>query len=287
MPCKFNWGIRPSRNRSVVRIRFGVDNTLWYASNPFLDTHCQGFQMSKPALYAIAAISIALGLQASPAPAHYLWIAVDQQTGEHGTANIFFEEGPAAGDGKYLDPFVERGTTWFRAGDSAKPRALKTTETSESGKRWLSAALPELSPRSIESYGLWGVYRYGETDVLLHYYARYVDVRNHDDLHELARAEQLALDIVPHTAPDGAIELRVLWNGKPAASRKIFVRGPNRFQQTLTTDDKGTASFQAEHKGQYLIRTNVDESDRSGVFEGKDYQLVRHHATLNLRLPVD
>jgi hypothetical protein len=35
------------------------------------------------------------------ASAHYLWVVIDRQSGENGTANIYFEEGTAAGDGHY------------------------------------------------------------------------------------------------------------------------------------------------------------------------------------------
>ena len=145
--------------------------------------------------------------------------------------HVYFEESPRAGDGFYLDPFIERGTTWIRTMEAAKPAKLPVAETKpEPKKRWLSCELPAGGPRSVDSYGKWGVYRYGQTDVLLHYYARYIDVSDHDDLHELSRAAQMALDIVPHDT-DGGMELTVLWQGKPAAGRDVDVRGPQGLAQ--------------------------------------------------------
>lgn len=106
----------------------------------------------------------------SQVSAHYLWVTISTKSGEHGTTNIYFEGG--AGDGQYLDPFVEHGKTWIRTVAKSKPVLLKTSDTKENGKRWLSASLTATAPRSVDSCGKWGVYKYGDTDVLLHYYAR-------------------------------------------------------------------------------------------------------------------
>jgi len=231
-------------------------------------------------------IAICIGVVSSTASAHYLWVTIDKNAGTHGTTNIYFEGGPGPGDGHYLDPFVECGKTWIRTVDAIKPVEIKTKDVMESEKRWLSAELPESAPRSIDSYGKWGVYRYGETDVLLHYYARHLDVESHDDLHELGRAEQMALDIVPHET-SGVMELTVLWQGKPAANRTVSVRGPKGMKENLKTDEKGMAQFKIGEKGQYILKTNVEEKDNKGTFEGKDHDMVRHHATMILTLPLD
>lgn len=227
---------------------------------------------------------VVLSLFTSQASAHYLWVTINAGLGAHGTAQLYFEGGPSPGDGQHLDPFVQRGKTWIRTVEQTRPTPLRTADTKDGKKRWLSASLQSTAPRSIESYGKWGVYKYGETDVLLHYYARHLDVNDHDDLHELARAEQLALDMVPHD--DGSkMELKVLWNGKPAAGRPIAVRGPQGFSETLKTDADGVAHFTKKGDGSYTFRTSVEEK-KSGTFEGKDYQRVRHHMTLILKLPL-
>ena len=220
----------------------------------------------------------------SAASAHYLWVSVDAKSGEHGTTNVYFEEGPAAGDGQYLDPFVNDGKTWIRTVTRLEPELLPVKETTAPKKRWLSAPLPQGSPRSIDSYGKWGVYTYGKTEVLLHYYARMLDVETHDDLHELARAEQMNLDIVAHDRGN-EVELTVLWHGKPAAKRPVYVRGPKSLRETLTTDDSGKVRIQAEAAGQYLFRTSVEE-DKQGKEGEKPYDLIRHNGTLAITLPL-
>lgn len=227
---------------------------------------------------------LVVSLSITAAKAHYLWVVIDAKSGDHGAANIYFEEGPAPGDGEYLDPVVERGTTWIRTVDKIKPAVVKTVEKKESGKRWLSAPLMTSVSRSVDSYVQWGVYRYGKTDVLLHYYARSLDVRDHDDLHTLARAEQMDLDLVLHEH-DGSVEVKVVWKGKPVTNRRIQVVGPKRFKASLTTDEKGTASFKPTGKGTYRLKTSVEE-DRGGTADGKEYQKIRHTATMLIALPL-
>ena len=218
------------------------------------------------------------------ASAHYLWVTVDRKTGEHGTTNIYFEEGLAAGDGQFLDPFVKEGKTWIRTVKHLEPQLLPTKEATAPNKRWLSAPLTQTAPRSIDSYGKFGVYTYGKTEVLLHYYARVIDVETHDDLHELRAAEQMKLDIVPHDHGD-ELELTVFWQGKPAANRPVFIRGPQNLRQNLNTDEDGELHLRIEAPGQYMFRTNVEE-DKQGTDGDRPYDLIRHNGTLVIMLPL-
>jgi hypothetical protein len=220
----------------------------------------------------------------SGASAHYLWVTIDKKAGDNGTTNVYFEGGPSAGDGQYLDPFVKAGKTWIRTVEHLKPKLLKIKEVTNPKQRWLSAALPRGGPRSIDSYGKWGVYRYGQTDVLLHYYARMLDVDTHEDLHELARAEQMKLDIVPHDHEE-EMELTILWKGKAVANRTVYIRGPKRFQKNLKTNKMGVVEFKPEGPGRYTFRTSVEEN-KSGKEGDKEYSLIRHNGTLIMTLPL-
>ena len=221
----------------------------------------------------------------SQASAHYLWVVIDKTPGD-AAANIYFEESPAAGDGHYLEPFVKSGKTWIRTVENVKPQLLAAQEIHEKPKkkRWLVVALPHTAPRSVDSYGKFGVYRYGKTDVLLHYYARNLDVQTHEDLHELARAKQMELDIVPHDEGD-ELSLSVFWRGAPAAKRLVYVRGPKGFRQNVKTDDRGKLRIKIKTPGKYLFRTYVEEN-KAGQDGGKDYSAIRHHATMAISLPL-
>lgn len=241
--------------------------------------------MSRSITTTLAAFPIAVTCLQSSAWAHYLWIAVDKKDGKHGTAHIYFEEGPQPGDGKYLDPFVKGGTVWFRTVEKPKPIVVKTSVTVKPGKRWLSTKLPASGPRSIDIYGKFGVYRYGKTDVLLHYYSRYIAATSHDELHELERAKQMSLEICPHEA-DGEMEIKVRWKGKRVADRPVYIRGPKGFRKNIKTNAEGVASFKPAADGQYTFRTSVEEKDKSGSDGGKEYSMIRHNGTLVMTLPL-
>jgi hypothetical protein len=233
----------------------------------------------------LPAVVLALAGASSLASAHYLWVAIDGKAGEKGTANIYFEEAPSPGDGKYLDPIQQTNRTWVRTVEVPKPQVLPTMETRGPKQRWLSARLAQAAPRSIDSYAKYGVYRHGKTDVLLHYYARNLDVQTHEDLHELARAAHLDLDMVPHDEGD-EMDLTVLWKGKLAPGRTVYIRGPKGFQENLKTNDRGKVRFSIKTSGSYTFRTSVEEQTPGRDGE-KDYSLIRHNATMVISLPLE
>ena len=151
-------------------------------------------------------------------------------------------------------------------------------------KRWVSVGLPSAAPRSIDSYWLFGVYQYGKRSVLLHYYARHLDVDSHEDLHELGRAEQMALDIVPHDSGNN-IELKVIWNGDPVPESLVHIRGPKGFKKNIKTNKRGIIRFTIDTAGEYGFRSSVEEQ-KAGRHGGEDYEAIRHNATLIMALPL-
>ena len=221
----------------------------------------------------------------STASAHYLWLNLDKKSGENGTANLFFEGGAGPGDGKYLDPFIERGTTWVRTIKNKKAVKLEMSVVKKPGKRWLATELKVDGPRCIDSFGKWGVYTYGKTEVLLHYYAKHLDAKTTADMNALARAEQLDLDVVPTFSDDG-VEIQVLWKGKPAPQAKFYLRGAGKLKKNLTTDEEGRVRFTPLASGFYAMRATVNENDRSGTDDGKKYDIARHHSSLTFHLTV-
>lgn len=247
-------------------------------------TLTESLSMNRSVLRAATSLFLLVGILSSSAWSHYLWVGLDKKSGEHGTVNVYYEGGPGPGDGQYLDRFIKSGKTWIRTLDADGPVALKTKETKSPGKRWLSAPLTSGGPRSIESYGKFGVYRYGKTDVLLHYYAKHFDVSSMDELMQLGRAQQLHLDIVPQLVDDG-VDFQILWKGKPAAGRPVAVRGPSGFNAKLTTDEKGRVHFEPTGKGRYTLRTSVEQKE-TGTDNGEEFQLIRHHGTALINLPV-
>ena len=74
--------------------------------------------------------------------------------------------------------------------------------------------------------------------------------------------------------------LRALLVGRPVA-----VRGPGGFNAKLTTDKEGRIHFEPKGKGRYTLRTSVEEKE-TGTDDGEEFQLIRHHATALVNLPV-
>lgn len=214
--------------------------------------------------------------------AHYLWLStrvVDEQP----VLELVFEESPRPGDGHYLDPIVERGKTWVRTRDMPQPRAVGMEEMRMPDLRWLRGKLDDNGLVAADSYVKWGVYRYGNTDALLHYYAKYIETAEALPAPARQRSEKLDLDIVVEESAEGR-QVAVFWRGEPAANREIHLRGPQGRREKLTTDAAGRAKLTVAHSGPHTFRVAVVEQNKAGEFEGKPFTQVRHNATLTIRL---
>ncbi|MEO1614668.1 MAG: hypothetical protein AAFV88_02390, partial [Planctomycetota bacterium] len=228
--------------------------------------------LKAPVVFLIVCLCIA-----ASANAHYLWVSVDRAPEMRGT-NIYFEETPKAGDGHYLDHFLGKSDVWIRTVERPAPKPIKAEEVKAREKRWMRVALPEADAYSVDSYGKFGVYAYGEKKVLLHYYARNLNVDSHDAMHELGRAEQMDLDLVPHDH-GGQIEFTLLWKGEPVADRMVFIRGPEGFRENVKTNAKGRIELKRLSKGTLTLRSSV-EFDTPGNENGEAFEAIRHNVTL-------
>ncbi|MCG8652081.1 MAG: DUF4198 domain-containing protein [Pirellulales bacterium] len=230
-------------------------------------------------------LALALAACGDRALAHYLWVVPANTPDRKRVANIYFEESPSAGDGHYLDHFLGSSDVWIRTLEDPSPAPVKASEVKKDKNRWLRVPLPNASEYSIDSYGKFGVYEYGTTKVLLHYYARTLNLASHDAIHELGRAEQMDLDLVPHDVGK-QLEVKLLWKGKPVPDRMVFVRGPNGLRKNTKTDKQGRILLQVEHAGDYTFRSSV-ELPTQGVDDGEAYEFVRHNITLLMKLPFE
>lgn len=228
---------------------------------------------------AIAMLSVCVG----QADAHYLWI-VAQTNGDKHAANIYFEESPSPGDGHYLDHFLGSSKVWIRTLQQPSPEPVLAAEVTKGRNRWMRVDLPDDSEFSVDSYGKFGVYAYGKTNVLLHYYARHLVVASHDAVHELGRAEQMDLDLVPHNFGK-ELEVTLRWKGDPVAGRMVFVRGPKGFRKNIKTDDSGQIQLELLAPGRYSFRSSVEEPV-GGTEDGQQYELIRHNITLLCQIPL-
>ncbi|MCB9925555.1 MAG: hypothetical protein H6822_25620 [Planctomycetaceae bacterium] len=229
-------------------------------------------------------MAIFLATCCDQATAHYLWVVVDNTPGAEKVANVYFEESPRAGDGHYLDHFLGSSKVWIRTLEQPDPDPVSASEVKNGENRWMQVALPAASEYSVDSYGKFGVYTYGKTKVLLHYYARNLVVASHDTVHELGRAEQMDLDLVPHDLGKD-LEVTLSWKGEPVAERTVFVRGPKGVRKNVKTDDRGRIHLPSPNSGRYTFRSSVEEP-AAGTENGERYELIRHNITLVLQFPL-
>lgn len=215
--------------------------------------------------------------------AHYLWVDVDASSKPDRSANIYFEESAKPGDGHYLDHFLGTSDVWVRTIDSPSPTAVRAAEIVQGENRWMRVDLPSDAELSVDAYGKFGVYAYGKTNVLLHYYARHLAVTSHDAMHELGRAEQMDLDFVAHEHGN-MIEFTLLWKGEPVPDRRVFVRGPKGFRETYKTNVRGEIEVPRPEAGRLTLHSSVEEQT-PGEEDGEAYEYVCHNITLVM--PVD
>lgn len=236
--------------------------------------------MKRPAILFL--LSLACVSVAAKVNAHYFWISVDRVPEKMKGTNIYFEESPNPGDGHYLDHFLGKSDVWVRTIEQPSPASIEAREIKQGDRRWMRVELPESEEYSVDAYGKFGVYEYGTKKVLLHYYARNFSVESHDAMHELGRAEQMDLDLVPHQH-GGQIEFTLLWKGEPVADRMVFVRGPNGFRRNVKTDSRGKVEVTLPSEGELTLRSSV-EFPTLGREDGESYEAIRHNITFLMPL---
>ncbi len=224
-------------------------------------------------------LSLLLSVICSTTQAHYLWVSVTTANNES-QANVVFEESPFGGDGFYLGPIIKRGNTWVRQADSGKVIPLKMEEAKLDKERWVTATLPNQKFQTVESYVKWGVYKYGKTFALLHYYSKFV--ANGESEKAIELSDQLDLDY-KLKFEEGNVKVGLFWKGKPVAGNSIRIGGP-RFFQDIKTDKTGWATFHSKRAGQYRLRSIKIEANQAGEFEEKKHDHIRRCATLVINL---
>jgi len=155
--------------------------------------------------------------------------------------------------------------TWIQ--DPKGTRVLSVKDAREVGKRGVSATIGATAPVSIESFGLFGAYRYVTEDV---------------DCSAI-----LDRDIVPIQSAAGEVTLPVLWSGEPVPGcKKVSTRGPT--QLSLETDSAGNVTFApAEPSLHSVLAVLDDDTPGTDPVDGKDGIKARHQSTLVIPLLVN
>ena len=65
----------------------------------------------------------------------------------------------------------------------------------------------------------------------------------------------------------------------------MSIRGPEKFQKNLNTNDQSEVQFQVKTPGTYRFHVYVEENKADRDDDDK-YELIHHHAILMLTLPL-
>jgi uncharacterized protein DUF3386 len=209
-----------------------------------------------------------------------VWLDLKESPDGQPQAQLYLSELPEPGE-PHLIAKVAQSKAWIRGlKDSTE---LKFAPAADRDLAALVVACPKQSAASLEAICDYGVYSRGPAGVLLNYYAKRLigDWTSHAD--KLARAERLALDIVPSVDGD-ELGLVVLYNGKPVADAELVIVDPAGESHDAKTDSQGRGTIKATAVGRYAIRSGHVEADRSGARDGKKYAQTWHYCTLTLDL---
>ncbi len=236
-------------------------------------------QVSTIALIWCAMLSAASGA----ARAHFIWLGVE--TGQpRERACLWFAESARPGETGLIGK-VAHVKAWLRR-PTGERSELALQERIEETSASRMAEIPVAGSFALEAICDYGVLTRGDATFLLQYYAKHISLGAASDLNSLARADSLALDIVPQSASAGLV-LQVLFEGQPVAGAEFVLAPTEGESRELKADDDGRVQIDAATARRLAVRASHFESDRAGSRDGKPYSQVRHYATLTLRLPDD
>ena len=232
--------------------------------------------MIRKFLFSLAAATLLLSV--IPARAHFVWVAVHNNSSGQPQAHVFFGESASEDDEALLDKIAQTKVT-ARSISGSTP--LKLAKQASQGTGAWVGQLPEGGAGALSAACHYGVLDKRGQIFLLEYYAKYLDAA-HPGFKALACDEALPLDIVPGAAVGEKRPLTVLFLGKPVSGSEIVVLDPAGKEDNLKTNEKGEVEISSGAKGVYSIRAKF-EVERAGSENGKEYKKVVHYCTLVLQ----
>jgi uncharacterized GH25 family protein len=224
-------------------------------------------------------LALVLGLAATPARAHFLFLLPDAPDGKGPAVRLVFSDAPAPDDPKLLDKV--KHTELFEVGPDGKTTALKLAP----GKDCFEAALTGKGERLVAGVCRYGVTQRGESEpFLLCYYPKTVAQAEPATEIWFRTCDKLALEIVPVKDRPA---VRVLWQGKPVADAEVVLLVPGQEKPVEgKTDNNGEFALPPfpDKAGVYAFRARHVEK-KEGEHDGKKYKEVRHYATLTFARP--
>jgi uncharacterized GH25 family protein len=226
----------------------------------------------------VLAVAILLGAALS-VQAHFVWVAVQKDSGGEPAAQVWFSELAEPDSADLLDKIVKIEV--FSRAPQQSPKLIQVSKQAVSGGGALIGPVPPGTP-ALSAQIKYGVLTRGEQTFLLRYYAKYLDGAA-AAFNELARDERLLLDIVPR-ATDKGYSLQVLYQGQPVAGSSVVIHDPSSSESEAKSDEQGRFDLATLQPGLYSIRAKwvVAEAGQEGE---KKYGQVNHYCTLALRVP--
>jgi len=221
-------------------------------------------------LFVVVALCCLTGARAR---GHAIWLDL-KSTAAEPQARIFFGEEPAPG-APHLLAKVAHTRLDARDGQGAT-HALKLKAPAEGV---LAADCSVRGPFVLEAFCDYGYYPRG--GFLLQYYAKHLSADWAACAQQLARSEQLALDLVPRITGD-QLSVQLLFRGKPAADSEIVIIDPAGEHHQIRGDGEGRVSLTAKEAGRYAIQGTYIEPTPDGQRDGKKFAKTWHTCTLTL-----
>jgi hypothetical protein len=204
----------------------------------------------RPLFAAAWAVSASLGAL-SPAHADYLWLQAENGQTRAQVGELHKAPGPLS---ELSDPrqVVAEGKT---VPASADAYVLAQEEGTLADQRFSAT-------------------RAGSDGVLTYYQARFgrQETKPVNDL-----------ELVP-TAPQGNT-YRLMFKGRPVAASQVNVDTSEGWRRVLTPAKDGSVSFTPSFPGLYVLEVTARVNNGSIKIDGKQYDDVRHTATLSFEVP--
>lgn len=228
-------------------------------------------------------MAAALLLSAIPARAHFVWVAVQNDSAGQPQAHVWFSEIAEADDEKLIDKIAQTKVSARSIGKEAVLLELQK-QLKDGGGAWVGS-VPAGASGALSASCHYGVLDKRGQVFLLEYHAKFLDA-GHPGFKALSRDESLPLDVVPGAVADNRRTLTVLYRGNPAAGSEIVAYDPEGAEETLKTDEKGEVTLAGNKPGLYSIRAKWEVAE-AGKEKDKEYKKVVHYCTLALKVPGD
>lgn len=205
---------------------------------------------------------ILLGISALAAavPAHFVW-------GVHRNDGVRFEFSENPGD-SILENFAGKAGK-LKLVYPENQAALVTQEHFVS----LTSSTPLVGARL--DYGVLDRGEQGRGVFQLIYH-----VKSAKTLAAAGQSAKMPIEIMVSRHSSSEAKAKVLWNGKPLADAEVIYGCQKAKESTTKTDSKGEAVLSGILPNKTLFVRSFAAEKKSGEFEGKKFDSVRHYATL-------